>query len=204
MVTGARLSNAIFDFGGVLVRWRPQEIIDSFYGDPVLREALRRCVFEHADWVELDRGSLSEEGAVHRFADRLGRPAEEMRALMQYVRDHLIPVEDTFAIVRALERRNVAVYGLSNMAVPTFEHLRQRYRHWDVFRGIVISGAVRLIKPDREIFDHICRLYQLEPTQTVFIDDHPANIEGARVLGFRTILFHSPEQCAHELEALLG
>ncbi|MGH8142646.1 MAG: HAD family hydrolase [Steroidobacteraceae bacterium] len=203
-MSGARPSNVIFDFGGVLVRWRPQEIIDSFYSDPELRDALRRGVFEHADWIELDRGSLSEEGAVRRFAQRLGRPEEEMHALMRGVKEHLTPVEETFALVRALAARNLAVYGLSNMAASVFAHLRQRDPHWDVFRGIVISAEVRLIKPDRAIFDCICGRYHLDPAQTVFIDDHPANVESARKLGLRTILFRSPGQCADELEALLG
>ena len=29
------------DFGGVLVSWQPQQVIDSFYADPLLRDALR-------------------------------------------------------------------------------------------------------------------------------------------------------------------
>ena len=47
----AAVRNVIFDFGGVLVTWRPQEIIDSFYSDPALREALRTHAFQHDDWL---------------------------------------------------------------------------------------------------------------------------------------------------------
>jgi FMN phosphatase YigB (HAD superfamily) len=54
------LRNVIFDFGGVLIRWRPQEIIESFYSDEALRSQVREFVFEHPDWLEMDRGTLEE------------------------------------------------------------------------------------------------------------------------------------------------
>lgn len=202
----ARMSirNVIFDFGGVLVRWRPQEIINSFYADEALRDALRRLVFQHPDWIEMDRGSLDEEQAVQRFAERLGRPPQEMRALLQHVKDSLTPLEESFAIANDLERRGVPLYGLSNMPAPTFAHLRARDPHWRVFRGIVISGEIKLIKPDRAIFDHISQRYGLLPAETVFIDDHSPNVEAAHNLGYSAILFKDPGQCAQELDTLLG
>jgi len=52
--------NVIFDFGGVLLRWEPQEIIDAFSGDEPSREALRRHVFQHSDWRDMDAGLLSD------------------------------------------------------------------------------------------------------------------------------------------------
>ena len=59
--------NVVFDFGGVLVRWQPREIIDAFYRDPLLRERLRQEVFQHPDWLEMDRGTLAEEAALDRL-----------------------------------------------------------------------------------------------------------------------------------------
>lgn len=197
------IRNVIFDFGGVLLRWRPFEIIDGFYTDETLRESLRQSVFQHSDWFELDRGTLSEEDAVNRFAARMSRPTEEMRALLKHVKDSLTPVEECFVIARDLERRGIALYGLSNMSAATFARLRERYDHWQMFRGIVISGEVRLIKPDPAIFEYIARRYELHPSETVFIDDHSPNVDAARQLGFRTVLFIDARQCADELNDLL-
>lgn len=194
--------NVVFDFGGVLLRWKPQEIIDTFYADEASRQALRLSVFQHTDWKDMDAGHLDEEDAVRRFAARLGTPPEEMRALMQHIKDSLTPLEDSFVIVNDLARRGVPLFGLSNMPAFTFDHLRRRYTHWEVFRGIVISGEVKLVKPDRAIFDHISRQYGLAPSETIFIDDHPPNVEAARQLGFHTVLFREPLQCALELRLL--
>jgi FMN phosphatase YigB (HAD superfamily) len=50
---GARgtIRNVVFDLGGVLLRWRPQELIDAFYADAALREALRKEAFHPPDWI---------------------------------------------------------------------------------------------------------------------------------------------------------
>lgn len=199
----ARVRNVVFDFGGVLVRWKPQEIIERFYQDETLRARLRRAVFQHADWIELDRGTLPETVAVQRFAERMGRPREEIAALVRHVKDSLTPIPESIALARALSRRGVPLYGLSNASVETFAFLRERYDFWSLFRGIVISAEVRMVKPEPEIFEHLCRVHGLAARQTAFIDDHPPNVEAARRLGFRTILFTDAARYAAELESML-
>jgi len=195
--------NVIFDFGGVLVRWRPEEIIGSFYSTEPLRSLLRESVFRHPDWVEMDRGTLSEAKAAARFAVRMGRPTEEMHALLAHVKESLTPMTDTVAVLEELAARGTPLYGLSNMSAAMFAHLKERYSFFDRLRGIVVSGEVKLIKPDPEIFDYIAERYSLIPRETVFIDDHRPNVESAGRLGFRTIHFADARQCLDELDACL-
>jgi putative hydrolase of the HAD superfamily len=191
--------NVIFDFGGVLVRWKPREIIERFYDDASVHALIGQSIFQHVDWVEMDRGTLDEPTATLRFAQRTGRPAEEITAFLQHVRESLTTVPETVAILQDLAGRGIPLYGLSNMATETFAWLRQRYDHWSLFTGIVISADIRMIKPERQIFEYIVRQHGLVPAETVFIDDHAPNIDAARLLGFHTILFETPEQCAAEL-----
>ncbi len=195
--------NVIFDFGGVLLRWEPQEIIDAFYAEEDLRSALSLNVFRHPDWIEMDRGSLADAAAVDRFAARMNRPVQEMQALLQLIKESLVPLPETVELVHELAGRGVPLYGLSNMPVSTFTYLRGRYDHWRLFQGIVISGEVKLIKPDPAIFEYICLQHQLEPSATIFVDDHSPNIEAAEKLGFRTILFRDAERCAQDLNTFL-
>jgi putative hydrolase of the HAD superfamily len=196
--------SVIFDFGGVLVRWQPQEIIDHFYEDEDLRGRLRDEVFQHPDWLEMDRGTLEDADAVQRFAARMKRPAAEMRELLQRVKDSLVPMAASLEIVNGLVQRGIPVYGLSNMSSSTFAHLEDRHAIWDVFRGIVISGHIKLVKPDPRIFEHISKAYGLVPEETAFIDDLQPNVEAASRCGFRGIQFESAAQCRGELGAWLG
>jgi len=196
--------NVIFDFGGVILRWQPQEIIDAFYEDEALRSALSRNVFRHPDWLEMDRGSLEEETAAVRFASRMNRPVPEIQRLLELVKSSLVPVPEVIAIVRDLSERGVPVYGLSNMPASTFAYLSRRYDHWKLFKDIVISGEIKIIKPDAAIFEYICRRNGLAPSETIFVDDHSPNTDAAARLGFRTILFRDPVQCKRELNTLLA
>jgi putative hydrolase of the HAD superfamily len=196
--------NVVFDFGGVLVRWRPLEIIDGFYPDGPLRRRVKELIFEHPDWVEMDRGTLSDAAAAERFAARLERPEAEVHALLEYVKGSLTPLPDTVAAIERLKARGVPLYGLSNMSASTFAYLKRRYTVWDNFLGVVISADVKLVKPDPRIFQHLCSLYGLDPAETLFIDDHLPNIESAHTQGFHTIHFSDPAAGLAEIETRIG
>jgi len=57
--------NIIFDLGGVVVRWEPAALLAQTFDDPVICKALHAEFIGHADWIELDRGTmLPEEIAV--------------------------------------------------------------------------------------------------------------------------------------------
>jgi putative hydrolase of the HAD superfamily len=197
------IRNVIFDLGGVLITWRPQEIIDAFYTEPALRAALREHVFDHADWVEMDRGTLDELALVPRFAGRMARSESEMAALLDRVRDSLLPMPASIELVTRLRQRGLKLYALSNISNAMFRHIESRYEFFALFEGIVISGAVNLMKPEPEIYEHIVRRFSIRADETVFIDDLPRNVEGARRLGMNAIRFENVEQCSRELEALL-
>jgi putative hydrolase of the HAD superfamily len=119
------------------------------------------------------------------------------------VRDSLVAKPDTVTLMRALHGRGIALYCLSNMPASIYAQLRIRHEFWDVFRGIVISGEVMMVKPEPEVFTHLLERFGLRAQETVFIDDLPANIEAARRIGLHTILFRDAAQCRQELDRLL-
>lgn len=195
--------NVVFDLGGVLITWRPQEIIDAFYTDPELRAAVRRDAFQHPDWIEMDRGTVDEQTLGERFAARLGRPAAEMAALFDHVRASLKPIPATVELAERLHSRGLALYALSNISVPMFEHI-ERYPLFRLFAGTVISGAIKMVKPERDIFEYLGQRFALDFAETVFIDDLPKNVEAARSVGLTALLFENAAQCERDLEPLLA
>jgi putative hydrolase of the HAD superfamily len=184
-----------------VLRWNPDEILRNFYADESLRSLAKRELFQHAEWQELDRGTLLEPQAVQRFHERTGRSAGEMTALLRAARDSLQPIPETLAILDELSGCGIPLYVLSNMPASTADYLRAKYSFWKAFRGIVISGEIKMLKPEPAIFNYIANRFDLKPESTVFIDDHPANIKSAGRLGFDTILFENPAQCRSELVA---
>ncbi len=203
-MNSARISNVIFDFGGVLINWRPQDVVAELFQEPDVQDAVMRSVFLHPDWLELDRGSLNESEAIQRFAHRSGVSSRLMQDMMERLRDSLNLLPDTALLVQTLARHGVPVYGLSNMSTQTFELLERRHEIWSLFSGIVISGAVGMVKPEPAIFEHIIAEYALVPAETVIVDDLAANVLAAHDLGFQTILFRDYAECARQLGSGLG
>jgi putative hydrolase of the HAD superfamily len=195
--------NVIFDLGGVVLDWNPDQILSRYQPDPVRRVQLRQSFFGHADWQLFDRGGLTEAEVIDRTHARLGRPRAEVVEIVQAVRDSLVAKPDTVTLMRSLHRRGIALYCLSNMPASIYAELRIRHEFWDVFRGIVISGEVMMVKPEPEVFTHLLERFGLRAAETVFIDDLPANIEAARRIGLHTILFRDAAQCQRELDGLL-
>ena len=55
--------------------------------------------------------------------------------------------------------------------------------------GEVVSCEEGVVKPEPEIYRRLLGRYGLDPAQTLFIDDRPANIAAAAALGIRGQLF---------------
>jgi putative hydrolase of the HAD superfamily len=197
------VKNVVFDLGGVVLDWNPKRILDDHFEDEALRERLLKEIFQHPDWLDLDRGTVSEAGLVERLHARLGRPPQELKALIEAARTSLTVKPDTLAFMRRLHARPVPLYCLSNMAQSTYEYLRGRFDYWQMFRGVVISGALRIIKPEPAIFEHLLATHDLNAAETVFIDDSAKNVEGARACGLHAVLFKDAAQCERELSTLL-
>jgi putative hydrolase of the HAD superfamily len=193
----------IFDLGGVVLDWNPDAILEAFYDDIDARAAMKRDLFQHPDWLLMDRGVYSEADVIARLVERTGRPSSELIGLFGAVRNSLRPKRDTVALIERLAQQQVPLYCLSNMPASTFAYLKDSHAFWPHFRGIVISGEIQMMKPEPEIFEYLLRRYELTPGNTVFIDDLQPNVQAAKALGIHTVWFRDAMQCEKELDGLL-
>jgi len=69
-----------------------------------------------------------------------------------------------------------------------------------IFSLFVSSCYVGLRKPDPGIYRLALDLTQVSPEECCFIDDRPANIQGARAAGMRAILFEALDPLKQSLE----
>lgn len=198
------ITAVVFDLGGVLVQWRAEVILARAFDDPAARAAVRASLFDSQDWVELDRGTLSEAEALDRTAARTGQPMTALTRLMGIVRESLEALPDTVALLADLHQRGVPLYCLSNMHHRSIAFLRGRYPFLAWFRGMVISAEVNMVKPEPGIYRHLLTQYHLEGPRTVFIDDYPANCRGAEAVGLRSLCFTTAADCRRQLEAMLA
>jgi epoxide hydrolase-like predicted phosphatase len=75
----------------------------------------------------------------------------------------------------------------------------------ELFEIIVDSSEVGMRKPNPAIYHHALELLGgVEPSQAVFLDDAPGNVEGARRAGLAGIVVDEVDRALAELDALLG
>lgn len=82
----------------------------------------------------------------------------------------------------------------------TFLEIERKCEFKKYFDGKVVSYDVKLLKPEKEIYEEILKKYNLNPEETLFIDDTLANTEGAEKLGISTIHLINKEKLKEELE----
>lgn len=192
----------MFDLGGVVVRWDPDAIIAGVFSDPHVQRKVKAALFEHPDWLELDRGTLGRDEAISRAAQRTGISVADMKRLMHAVPPSLVVFPETVELLRRLKEKGYPLYCLSNMHFASIEHLEQEENFWDVFQGRVISCRLNLCKPEPGIYEHLLRAFGLQARDTLFIDDVQKNLDAAATLGISTLRFENAAQCEHELRAL--
>lgn len=73
-----------------------------------------------------------------------------------------------------------------------------------LFDAVVLSAEVGLRKPGPEIFQMASARIGVEPGRCVFVDDIPANVEGAEGVGMTGVLHRDAAITVPRLEALLG
>jgi putative hydrolase of the HAD superfamily len=194
--------NVVFDLGGVVFKWQPDDILRSVFDDVKTQDLVKAQIFDHNDWIELDRGTISFDRAVARGATRTGLSELEVQRLLDEVPQSLTPIPGTMELLQSVKESNNKMYVLSNMQFVSIAYLEEKHRIWDMFDGVVISCRINKVKPESEIYEHLLVEHQLQASETVFIDDMSQNLSAAASHGIQTIKFLDAAQCRQDLVRL--
>lgn len=197
------MKNIIFDLGGVLIDWNPRYLYRKIFNNEVDMEHFLAHICT-SDWnTQQDAGRSFKEG-VAELLPTYPDWASAIRAYDERWEEMLAgPIEGTVQLLQQIHQaQSYRLLALSNWAECKFPIAEKNFPFLKWFEGIVVSGRVKQIKPNPEIYHHMIRQYQIHPEESVFIDDVEKNIQAAQQLGFHGILFQSPEQLKTELAQL--
>lgn len=197
------IRNVVFDMGGVLIAWDPARIVARLGLSGEDAQLLLREVFQSVEWVSLDRGSLSEQAALERFYSRLPRRLHEaaVRCVFWW-KDELWPVPGMAELIQELDGLGYGIYLLSN-ATSALNGYFRRIPGSEHFRGMLVSADWKLLKPQHEIYETFLSEQKLDPSECLFLDDYPPNIEGAGRCGMQGLVFYQDmERLRRELRSL--
>jgi 2-haloacid dehalogenase len=183
------IRHIVLDLGNVLIRWDPEGPFRRLIPDAETRRFFMENVCSPEWNMELDRGRTWEEGEAIAIAEY-----PEHEAMIRAFQTHwleMLPseVDGSVAILETLLARGHDVTALTNWSAETWPTAQPRFPFLQRFRGVTVSGQVKLVKPEPAIYRLHAESFGLDPAATLFFDDNPGNVAGARAVGWQAEVF---------------
>jgi epoxide hydrolase-like predicted phosphatase len=192
-----KIESVIFDWGGVLI------------DDP--RTGLLRCCADafgmaqeqytpvHDSCLdEFHKGLIDEATFWREVARKLDKPIPKVPSLWSKAfRSAYVPKPEMFSLASSLHDKGYKTALLSNTELPAVEFFHEL--GYDMFDVLVFSCEEGMMKSDRRIYNLTLERLGSRAEYSVFIDDRPDYIQGAKNVGMNTILFESVAQVKEEL-----
>lgn len=196
-------SVVVFDLGGVLIDWNPRYLYRKLFdGDDAAMEDFLANVCTSAWNAQQDAGrTFAEAGALLKLEHP--KHGELIDAWFGRQREMVAgPISGTVDILAELHARGVPLYAVSNWSAETYPLVAKRFEFLQWFQAVVLSGEVRVLKPDPRIFQFFFDTYNIDPARAVYVDDLKPNVEAANALGMHGIVFTDPPALRIELVKL--
>lgn len=191
----------VFDLGGVLIDWNPLNVyLEAFDQDKIKAQSFLDNICTPPWNVQQDAGRSLKEATQIKITEF--PQYEELIKLYYDQWENMLSgsIDGSVDILRKLKKSGkYGIYAISNWSAETFPIAKRKYEFLKWFEKIVVSGEVKMIKPFDDIYHYAFKLFDIDPTTTVFIDDNPENIETANRLGMKGILFDHPTQLQQAL-----
>lgn len=198
----------VFDFGGVLFRWRPLVVMQHTLPTRAVDEPSAAHwadqVFQSygGDWGDFDRGTVTVPELVARISRRTGLQPAEVQAVVDAVPLELQAKPDSVALLRRLHDAGTPLYYLSNMPAPYALQLEAANDFMAWFSDGVFSARVHANKPEPEIFEIASARFGAAPNELLFLDDHLPNVQAARAAGWQALHFTDAAAATVQLRQL--
>ena len=193
----------LFDLGGIFFNWDPVHFYkDIFSSKEEMNYFLNKICND--DWnLQQDSGRTIKEAE----SELISYHPKYKEEIKMYYLNHRKMIKNTYKesieVLLELKSKNYFCYVLSNWSSETFLGMIDEYPFLKKFDDLIISGEVKLIKPDHRIFNLAISKFKLIPEETVFIDDRKENIESALKLNFKTIHLTNPNLIKEEIYKFL-
>ncbi|XP_051828757.1 acyl-CoA dehydrogenase family member 10 [Antechinus flavipes] len=201
----------IFDMGGVLIpspssvaaEWEARNRIPS---GTIIKALVAGG--EKGPWMRFMRGEMTAEGFLRAFGTQCSEmikspvPVDSFFSLMTsgHVAKQFSVMTEAINRIRA-EGLKTAVLS-NNFYLPSGESfLPLDRKQFDVVIESCLEG---ICKPDPRIYEICLQRLQVEPAESIFLDDLSHNLKAAAQLGIHTIKVNDAESALKELETLLG
>lgn len=165
------IKNIIFDLGNVIINYNQEKIIKHFTQDKDEYDYIIEQIFKAPEWQMMDLGTITNQEAANIINKRNNYKYKDLTEdfLNNWYKIQTVN-RDVVELAKKLHKDGYRLYVLSNMANLTFEFFKDD-EFFELCEGIIISAHEHIKKPDRKVFEILISRYNLNPQETIFIDD---------------------------------
>ncbi len=198
------IKTVIFDVGNVLVDFDWEGYIDKLFqnADKNFVMKINDAVWGKGRWERLDAGDNPEE-VFNNIISQAPEYENEFQIIFRRIGETLRKRPETPNWIKSLKEKGYQVLYLSNYSHYVMKANPDVLDFLPLMDGGVFSCDVKLVKPQREIYECIAEKYNLNPSECVFIDDLERNVKGAKDFGFEAIQFVTLKQTQEDLKKIL-
>ena len=167
----------------------------GFGSDELVRDFFRK------DWLEVVRGRLDLYVALHEYFEGRGL-ADRLEEFVTYWFEKDAAIDrELLAMTDAWRQRTGGrVFAATNQEHHRAAYLRDQQGLGAHFDEIIYSAALGVCKPDRVFFTNAqTRMGVLAGQSILFVDDSTANVDGARMAGWRAMLYRDRDSLGRAL-----
>ncbi len=212
------IKHVIFDIGGVLknasnapvAEWVSKQAfaqLPAVYQTMTIREFFKTVMMQTANHQNWDKNTLPMRAVMETLHQEQHIPMAVLAEMFSPRGLSMLNQYEPkmFDLVRELKRAGKSTFILSNMPLEMVDLLRTKITP-DLFDDIIYSCEIKMVKPDREIFEYAIQRFNIDPRESLFIDDSPKNLLTAQAVGLHTYLFDNTDvpKAIQELRALIG
>ncbi len=189
----------IFDWGTVLIE-NPAPKIVAYCSEVlgVTPEDFSQAQNMHI--IDFQKGNISEQDFWKRVAEQLGVESPVQESLWgDAFRAGYVERTEIFDLIKSLKEKGYKIGFLSNTEESPRKYFYE-LGYEKIFDEAVFSCREGTVKPEPRIYHIVLERLQLEPAETLFIDDKKENTHSAHALGMNVVTYVTSEQTMKELK----
>ncbi len=200
------IKNIVFDLGGVIITLNRDESVRRFKEIGVEKaEELLDPYHQKGIFLELEEGTISREEFYSGIRQMSGKNIDG-KDIDYALYGFLLEVPDYKLEMLENLRNKYSLYLLSNTNPiimewansPAFSNTKKVLK--DYFDKMYLSFEIKATKPSQIIYQYLIEDSGLIPSETLFVDDGPANIQIGKELGMKTYLAGNGEDFRYIFE----
>lgn len=192
-----------FDLGGVLLRTENRTIRQTLAAEfKMTYEQIDEFVFNCQSAKLASVGKITEDEHWLDVTKRLNLPEDQMPR----IRDTFFSGDELDQTLVRFLRDSRANYktGLISNAWSGLRPWILKEKFDDAFDNMVISAEVGYAKPDARIYIYAAEKLNVQPHESIFVDDMKTNVDAANDLGMKGVWFQNQQQTLTDIQNLLS